>query len=296
MSWVSSIDDGELKLGWDAKLFVKELLPAVLAHGSWLMKLGYKRRSVFWLKDTNQDVVWATHPVNMHGTPSKHQTLLRDWEKTRGCSPRPDFVKLFLPRQRPFWAFTMDSRRELLQTLLPRSHSTTSPKFIRRQSVVTLLVAFLFLRWAGEGRLCFLVLGRPKILRSSRSWSLCRAQSLSWKWAGEWCGIQAGEETPSSNICSRCLETALGSSGLRPLKVSDAGRSIPFAMLYRIRPPGAFPILQEPSFMRNLWANSKNLNLVHSEENVCTILLNYILSLRSEAAAHESPAGSVHQI
>lgn len=139
-------------------------------------------------------------------------------------------------------------------------------------------------------------LGRPKILRSSRSWSLCRAQSLSWKWAGEWCGNQAGEETPSSNICSRCLETALGSSGLRPLRISDAGRSIPFAMLYRIRPPGAFPILQELSFMRNLWANSKNLNLVHSEENVCTILLNYILSLRSEAAAHESPAGSVHQI
>ena len=74
------------------------------------------------------------------------------------CSPRPDFVKLFLPRQRPFWAFTMDSRRELLQTLLPLSHPTTFPKFIRRQSVVTLLVAFLLLRWAGEGSFCFLVL------------------------------------------------------------------------------------------------------------------------------------------
>lgn len=124
-----------------------------MTHETWLQK-----KKCFWLKDTNQDVVWATHPVNMHGTPSKHQTLLRDWEIFRGCSPRPDFVKLFLPRQRPFWAFIMDSRRELLQTLLPRSHSTTFPKFIRRQSVVTLLVAFLLLRWAGEGRLCFLAL------------------------------------------------------------------------------------------------------------------------------------------
>lgn len=150
--------------------------------------------------------VWATHPVNMHGTPSNHQTLLRDWEKPAVFSAT-GLCKTFLRRQRPFWAFTMDSRRELqfcLESVMSGDIASyvTFDHFSHQEAVCgNATGGFSVLALGGRRQLLFPCAllkaleswGRLKTLRSSRSWSLCRAQSLSWKWAGEWCGNQAGD-------------------------------------------------------------------------------------------------------